>query len=145
MEQLYLPAAQNYLERAEDKGGAGSKMLIGSARWSEHWYRLRFGAMQVDSDAEPARVYGAGLSGRIEPDAVRVEIFAAAGESCSRKSGRNDERGQVWRARAIRFVLAAVAADRPAEAFTPRIVPDREGAACRWSARGFCGTIAAIE
>jgi starch phosphorylase len=126
-EQHYLPAAQNYLERAKDGAAEGKAILDWQRQIDEHWYRLRFGAQHVDSDQNrhvfTVQVY----LDELDPAAVKVELFAAKEKSLPEI--RQTMQGQPLAGAVNAFSFSAtVAADRPADRFTPRIVPEHPGA-----------------
>ena len=128
MERHYLPAAQAYLARAQDKGKSGVEVLNWRREVESHWRNLRVAAVKVESDANrhvfTVQVYLDELSA----DAVRAEVYADPGENLPMVREMMT-RGQALAGSGNTYVyVAAVPADRPAEAFTPRIVPYREGA-----------------
>jgi starch phosphorylase len=122
-EEHYLPAARNFLDRAKDGGAEGKAILDWRSQVEQHWVRLRFGELHVDSDQNrhvfTIQVY----LDELNPDAVRVELFADGGFR------QTMTRGQMLAGAGATFSFSAtVAADRPADRFTPRILPEHAGA-----------------
>jgi starch phosphorylase len=126
-EQHYLPAAQNYLDRAKDGGAEGKAVLDWQRQIDEHWFRLRFGDLHAESDqnrhAFTVHVY----LDELNADAVRVELFAAAEHPLPEVRQTMQRQPLVGSSNTFSF-SAIVAADRPADQFTPRIIPERAGA-----------------
>jgi starch phosphorylase len=129
VEGLYLPAATFLRSRVAD--GAGKARAL--CRWSESldagWSSLRFGPMEVHEDDGEHRFTVRVYLGNINPEAVRVELYAepqgsAAPERHSMACG--DAPPEEPQARLYR---AHIPAHRPAADYTPRIVPAFDGAA----------------
>jgi len=128
-ENYYLPAAAAWRERISE----GATKAAQIARWRNslcpHWSTLRFGEVQIQTAGEQhlfeVQVYLAGL----DPDAVRVELFADAANN-----------GEAVR-QVMKFVRpltgttggylygAEVRATRPASDYTPRLIPGYPGVA----------------
>ena len=68
-EELYLPAALAYRERAADGGKLGARLLAERQKLIEHWSSLHFGSVRVDSRGGPPLLPGAGLSRGSRPRA----------------------------------------------------------------------------
>jgi starch phosphorylase len=126
-EQHYLPAAQNYLDRAKNGGAEGKAILDWQRQINEHWYRLRFGAQHVESHPDRLAFTVQVYLDELDPNAVRVELFAAKEKSLPEI--RQTMQGQPLAGAGNTFSFSAtVAADRPADRYTPRIVPEHAGA-----------------
>jgi catechol 2,3-dioxygenase-like lactoylglutathione lyase family enzyme len=95
MEQHYLPAAQAYLARAEDKGKGGIEVLNWRREVEAHWRNLRVAAVKVESDANrhvfTVQVYLDELSA----DAVRAEVYAALALAGAATTARSQSRTAV--------------------------------------------------
>jgi starch phosphorylase len=127
-EQYYIPAAAAYQERAADKGAMGAKLVKWQRALERSWSDLRFGEVKVTSGSErhafEVQVYLGGL----DPNSVRVEIYA---------DGANDgERVQheMIRGRQLTgdngFIYSAqVPSDRPVTDYTARVIPQFPGVA----------------
>ena len=128
-EHHYLPAATAYLERADDKGAIGAD----SAKWrrelEKKWAALGFGEVSGVTCGEQ-HVFEAEVHlGELEPEAVRVELYAEGVE------GGAPVRQEMKRGRQLAglpggYVYAAtVSAARAAKDYTARLVPHRGGVA----------------
>lgn len=122
-EEYYLPAAAAYRARSAVNGALGREIYAWRKALDEKWSGLRFGALRVTTDAEghlfEVEVHLNGLN----PDAVRVELYAdgPGGESPVRRGMellpgvKGEGSHSVWTAR--------VAASRPVGDYTPRVIP----------------------
>ena len=128
-EQHYLPAAVAYRERAKNNGAAGKQVVDWQCELEQKWGRLRFGAMKVETK-DGQHVFEVQLClGDLDPNAVRVELFA---------DGTADEHATSHEMKLIRqsddtvtghVYGANVPATRPAADYTARLIPHREGVA----------------
>jgi starch phosphorylase len=70
-ESHYLPAAAAYRARAVDAGAVGQQMVAWQRRLAQHWAKVRFGDLQVATDAEQhvyeVQVYLADLEALVVP------------------------------------------------------------------------------
>jgi starch phosphorylase len=126
-EQHYLPAASMYRERAAGKGAMGVQLLNWQRAMEQDWSNLRFGEMKVATDGEnhvfEVQVYLGGL----DPDSVRVELFADGlngGEPVRQEMRRG---GQLVGANGTIY-STQVPKTRPATDYTVRVIPHRPGA-----------------
>ena len=122
-DSYYLPAARALRERSKDNGATGVAILNWQRLVAEHWTRLRLDDLKVDSDQNRHVFHVRAYLDELDPAAVHVELYAEA-----RTGGEpvrvTMERGDPligWRNAYI--FTASVPADRPAQDFTPRIVP----------------------
>ena len=129
VEQHYLPAASAYLKRAAGKGAAGLSIVAWERTLKEKWSTVRFGDVQVRSDAKE-HVFEARVDfGGLDPNGVRVELYADG------ISGGGPVRQEMKRARAQSGATggdvyqATVPATRPAGDYTARVIPHRDGVA----------------
>jgi glycogen phosphorylase len=127
-EQLYLPAAIAYRERAADKGASGVQVVRWRRALDEKWAALSFGEVSVVSiDAQHTFEVHVHLD-QLDPGAVRVELYADA-------DGGPPVRQQMRRIRPLPRVAGGyvygvrVPASRPATDYTARIVAHRVGVA----------------
>lgn len=124
--QYYLPAAAAYRERAAEKGLLGSKIADWHHALAQAWSNLRFGEVRVETLAGvhgfEVHLYLNGL----DPDEVRVELFAE-------RMGSGPLRQEMTRVRQlagaeIGYVYRAnVPANRPPADYTPRVIPQYPG------------------
>ena len=128
-EKYYLPAASAYLARAADKGAIGVDMANWQHELKQKWAGLRFGEMKLETDAGQ-HVFEVQLYlDDIDPEAVRVELYANG------INGDAPERVEMKRMRQLVGALngyayrAGVPASRPASDYTARLIPHRDGVA----------------
>jgi starch phosphorylase len=120
--KYYLPLATAYLRRANDNGKCAKSLLDWKRHLADHWSRLRFGSVHIESTDEFHNFDIQVHLDEMDPDAIQVELYADAayGDKPIRQTMVRGESliGQnVWR------YSASVPATRSAEDFTPRIVP----------------------
>ncbi len=123
LEGIYVPAARAYARRTEE----GARIAKDLSRWHDGlevaWSGIRFGEVDTSSSDE-GRSFWVSLSlGRVEPGAVRVELYAdpVGGSPVVRapmipRSGGDPRAG-------TRVFECTIATSRPASDFTPRVVP----------------------
>lgn len=128
-EQLYLPAASGFRQRAADNGASGVELVAWQRALRQKWTGLRFGELQSRSDSGyhvfDVQVYLDGL----DPESVRVELYADG------SNGAAPERVAMQRAQPLSGAIngyvyrAQTAALRPVIDYTARLVPHRDGVA----------------
>jgi len=121
-EKYYLPLATAYLRRTNESGKGAKSLLEWKRHLAEHWPRLRFGSVRVESVGEFHRFEVQLHLDEMDPDAIHVELYAEAadgGEPVRQPMTRGGSLvGQnVW------CFSASIPAIRPVEDFTPRVVP----------------------
>ena len=122
-ETYYLPAASRYRRRAVSKGALGAEVRAWQRTLGQHWHEARFGSVRVETEADGHRFHVEVHLGRLDPDAVRVELHADAVDgqeavSLAMRRGRMlDESadGSEYR--------ATVPASRPIDDYRIRLVP----------------------
>ena len=126
-EQRYLPAARAYRDRAADGGAKGAQIVRWRQTLHQQWSALRFGTVTSVTEGEQ-HIFEADVQlGRLEPDAVRVELYAEDID------GRGPTRHEMVRVRqqsgaAGDYVYGGfVPADRPATHYTARIMAHHPG------------------
>jgi starch phosphorylase len=128
-EEHYLRAAAAYRERAADRGAMGGRIVNWQQVLEQHWASLHFGEVKVETDGEQ-HVFDVALDlGDLDPNAVRVELYAdgADGGAPLRQEMTRVEQlagtphGYLYRATAP--------ASRPATDYTPRVIPYCSGVA----------------
>lgn len=122
-ERYYLPAAAAYRKRAARKGALAARLLDWQRHLSEHWQEERFGAVRVET-RESRHQFTVEIDlGGLDTDSIRVELFA------NPVDGGGPLRHAMARARSLDGsnsgyeYTASVPASRPAEDYTPRLVP----------------------
>jgi starch phosphorylase len=127
-EKYYVPAAATYRDRAVDKGAMGVQLVNWRHALEQSWSNLRFGEVKVVSDEEKyvfeVQVYLGGL----DPNTVRVELYA---------EGLNGDRSVRQEMKPVRQLAgtsggyvysAAVPAARAVGDYTARLIPYHPGA-----------------
>lgn len=123
VEQAYLPAAGSYLRRSSDNACVARELISWQAKIDEEWQGIKFGRLAVHHAEGQWHFEAQVILGGLGPDCVQVQLYADPVEGSSQVcvSMRHQERlhgvvnGHIY--------LAAVPDQRPAEHFTPRIVP----------------------
>jgi starch phosphorylase len=127
-ENYYIPAARTYLERTAQRGATGEKLVDWKRSLEWKWSDLRFGEVNVTSDEEKhafeVQVYVGGL----DPDSVQVEIYAN-GEDGRQPVHQEMVRGKKLAGANGFLYNIQVPSDRPATAYTARVVPNFPGVA----------------
>jgi glycogen phosphorylase len=125
----YVPAAARYRARRADKGALGATLVGWSRDLAEYWPDARFGTVRVATQDGRHHIGVEVYLGRLDPEAVRVELYADAAD------GAQPERHVMTRGRTLDAAGNAyeyevrIPARRPAGDYTPRLVPYRAAAA----------------
>jgi starch phosphorylase len=125
-EQHYLPAATGYTDRVAEKGKLGTELLAWQTKLRELWGDLRFGAVKAELRDGCLRCEVPVYFGRLDPGAVRLELFAN-GLNGSEPVRKPMDQGPKLPDGGILY-SACVEPGRNANDFTPRIVPYHAGA-----------------
>ena len=134
VDRLYLKAAQNYHKRSAD----GANESVRLCHWRElletYWQKLYFGRLDVQREGDKYIMTVKVYLDKLDPKAVQVQLFAEPqgnGESeihvMEVAEADGTENGYLYR--------ASIPARRPAEHYTPRIIPYFDGAAVPLEAR----------
>src|SRR5262245_12036638 len=131
----YVPAAAMHRARRADKAALGTT-LVGWARdLAHHWTDARFGIFRVVSGGSGHDVSVEVYLGRVDPDAVRVELYADSA------NGAPSERHVMARGRKLDAAEhayeygARIPALRPPGDYTPRLLPYHPAAVVPLEAR----------
>jgi starch phosphorylase len=128
-EQHYLPAASAYRERAAEKGAVGEDIVNWRHALELKWTTLRFGEVKCETDAEQHVFEVQVYLDDLDPEAVRVELYANGVD------GSAPERVEMQRVRQLvgaangYVYRAEVPSARPATDYTVRLIPHRDGVA----------------
>jgi starch phosphorylase len=127
-EQYYIPAATAYRERAADKGTMGANLMNLQRALERSWSDLRFGEVKVRSDSEKHAFVLQLYLGGLDPNSVRVEIYADG------VNGNEPKHQEMVRGRQLMgangFIYSAqVPSDRPVTDYTARVIPHFPGVA----------------
>jgi len=135
VERLYLPASRLYHSRISD--GARQTSLL--CRWHEelgkHWADLHFGELHVQQE-NGDYVFTVQLHvGELDPDAVKVELYAEPSNSREPEI-HTMEQHKVSTGDLNSYQYSAhLPAHRPASDYTPRVIPNFDGALVPLEAR----------
>jgi glycogen phosphorylase len=121
-EEYYIPAAASYRKRIADNGAVGAQVANWQRTLERNWSNLRFGDVKVASDGEnhtfEVQVYLGGL----DPNVVRVELYADGldggapiRQEMAQAGQPADTDGCIYNAR--------VPATRPVGDYTARLTP----------------------
>ena len=128
-EQYYLPAAAAYRKRAAGKGATGVQVVKWRHALNEKWTAMRFGEVKVQTDGEQHVFEIQAYLDDLDPEAVRVELYADG------VGGSAPERVRMKRVRQLVGAIngyayrAGVSAARPATDYTARLIPYHDGVA----------------
>lgn len=118
-ERHYIPSAAAYSTRAMDNGALGKRVADWQAALEQSWGTLRFGEVKVTTDREQHVFDVRIFNGKLDPDAIRIELYADG------INGDNPVRLQrKLRQPAAECVYSAqVPVGRPCSDYTVRIIP----------------------
>jgi len=121
-EKHYVPLAAAYLRRNSHGHEAAESLLNWRRQVSDHWSRLRFGSVQVETEGAEHRFQAQVYLDELNPDAVQVELYAEPLEGCD-PVRHIMVRGEQLVGESAWSYSALVSADRPPADFTPRVIP----------------------
>jgi starch phosphorylase len=128
-EQHYLPGAESFHWRAAGKGVVGRQIVDSQQAMEKDWPALRFGAMKVEAGGErhafELQVYLYDL----DPNAVRVEIYADGIDGDGPVRQEMERIGQLAGTPGEYLYRAQAPATRPPADFTARVTPHYAGVA----------------
>jgi len=128
-EQHYLPAAAAYHLRTANNGAIGRQMLDWQHSLDQKWAALHFGEVKVETRNEQhvfeVQVYLADL----EPNAVRVELYADRIEGGALVRQEMKRVRQLAGASGGYIYSGAVSSARPPADYTARVIPHYDGVA----------------
>jgi starch phosphorylase len=132
---FYIPAAASYLARSAHKAALGAQLADWMRHLGEHWADARFGAVHATTLGTHHRVAVEVSLGRLDPEAVRVELYAEAANAGER------ERHAMTRGRKLDGPSngyeyeVSIPAVRATDDYTPRLVPYHPAAVVPLEAR----------
>jgi starch phosphorylase len=124
--EFYVPAAQAYQARLAKKCALGIGMLKQRQALEQQWHTLSFGEFHVETQGGQHQFKLVVNFGEVDPKAVLVELYAMGpdGQPFRQAMVQGDNVSGVQGA----YVYTAqVAAERPADDFTPRLIPNIDG------------------
>ena len=128
-EQHYVPAAEGYHARAADSGAAGREIADWCQTIEQKWSFLRFSSVKVDVEGANYVYEVEVLLGDLNPDAVRVELYANAVSSDAAPHLGLLRKGRVDGTTGAYIYAGSAPANRPLSDYTARIVPHHDGVA----------------
>jgi len=128
-EQHYLPAATAYRARAANNGVAARKLVDWQNGLAQKWSTLRFGNRNVDTKDERHFIVVEVFLKDVNPDSIRVEVYADAQKGGSTVHQEMTRLGQLPGEAGGYVFSATVSASRPTTDYTARITPHFEGVA----------------
>jgi len=125
-DKYYLPMAAAWRERTASGGALATEIVQWRTRLERHWAAIHFGSATVETSAAGHAISVQVYLDEIEPDAVRVELYAESPEGEPVRVPMT--RGAPLVGAVNGFVFTAqTPAVRPAADYTPRIVPFCDG------------------
>jgi starch phosphorylase len=120
-EQYYLPAAENYIERAAEKGAAGKRIVEVKQDLRNKWQKVHFGGVQIVTIENGYLFYVHLFLNDINPANVLVELYAEGmnGKAPEKIKMETDQTGDNEENK----YHAQVNTSRPAGDYTARVVP----------------------
>jgi starch phosphorylase len=128
-ERHYLPAAMAYRKRAAERGAIGAHMVSWRNGLEEAWPALRFGETKVKSDNQRHLFEVEVYLGELDPDAVRVELYAEDVDGGAPAAVELTRLPQERSAGALHIYSTHVSAVRPTTDYTARLIPHCPGVA----------------
>jgi glycogen phosphorylase len=127
-ENHYLPAASGYRDRAIDDSALGADLFKWRQDIARHWNTARFGSVDIETHDGWHFFQVQVFVGDLKAEEVRVELYAnpvdggrsALEAMTACKSSPSVPSAQTY--------SAQISADRPADDYTPRIVPHHANA-----------------
>jgi starch phosphorylase len=127
-EEHYLSASAAFLERAQNRGSVGADLVAWQAELAKHWSALRFGAATVEQHGEQYLFHVQVFLDVIDPDALKVELYAEALKDESPIMQAMSRGEPVAGATSAFTYSASLPTGRPVADYTPRLVPQHAGA-----------------
>jgi len=127
-EQRYLPAAENYLKRAAEKGAAGTRITCTRQQLANNWDKIKFGEIQRDAIKDGYSFHVTVMLNGINPATVAVELYAEGNSGQSLQKIKMQP-GTTVSAAGETVYSAQVITKRASTDFTARIIPEYEGIA----------------
>jgi starch phosphorylase len=128
-ERHYLPAAAAYRKRSAERGAIGARMVSWRNGLEKAWPALRFGEMKVKSDSQRHLFEVEVYLGELNPDAVRVELYAEGVGGGAPEAVELKRLPQARSAGDLHVYSTYVSAARPSPDYTARLIPHCPGVA----------------
>jgi len=123
VEKYYLPAANNFCERAANDSKLGIELRDWAKSITQGWPNLRFGSLTTHREENQYDFQIQVFLGELKPNAVEVELYAEpqAKERLFRQ--RMTLMGQLPDSDGYFLYSSKVPANRPATDYIPRVIP----------------------
>jgi len=128
-EQHYLPAAAAFRERSAQRGAFAREVVDWQRTVDHHWDGLRFQSLHVATDADQHVITVEVFLNDLEPDSVRVELYADGRSGASALRQEMTPQGARSEKSGCLTYQASVSAARPASEYTARVIPRHPGVA----------------
>ena len=126
-EQHYLPTAAAYRERTANKGVVGRQVVDWRHTVDRTWGSLRFGDLQVKTDADHHMFEVEIFLTDLDPNAIRVELYADGINGADPVRVEMKCAGPPSGASRRCVYNATVPLTRPTTDYTPRVISHRSG------------------
>jgi len=125
IDRIYRPSAIAYRKRSAEGAALAEELAAWQARLNENWKELRFGRLTLAREGESWRFSVEAYMGELQPDDVRLELYADPLPGGDGSPERIVMERKVALAGSVNGSIfgASLPAKRPAEDYTPRIVP----------------------
>jgi starch phosphorylase len=124
VEKYYAPATAHYRQRIDNDAAIAKELAVWQKQLSQHWSAIYMQNFQVESSESGYRLTLHAYLNELSAELVRVEIYADA-QGNNKPFCRIMERKAVLAGSVNGYIYeTTVPADRPADYYTPRLVPD---------------------
>jgi glycogen phosphorylase len=127
-EEHYFSAAAAFRQRSANRGSIGADLVAWQAELEKHWSALRFGSATIERQGDRYLFHVHVFLEDIDPDAVKVELYAEAQNNGASTTHAMNRGEQVAGETSAFIYRASILASRPAADYTPRLVPQHPGA-----------------
>ena len=124
-DELYFPLASAYIARARNHGAAAAELIAWQRELAARWRNVGFGRVKISTHDGRHCFHVEVRLGGVRPDDVQVELYADAVDSDV------PYRSAMLPCGAVEDGLlytGSAPASRPADHYTPRVIPRHEGA-----------------
>jgi starch phosphorylase len=135
-DEYYVPAAARYRARAANTATPGKQLAAWTRDLAQHWSDARFGAYHAATSGDSHDIRVTVDLGRLDPEAVRVELYADARNGAPLERHVMTRSGTVDGSNSRYEYRVCLPAARAVIDYTPRLVPYHTAAAVPLEARG---------
>ena len=128
VDRLYITAAQNYHKRTADEANESVRLCHWRELLEAHWQKLRFGKLDVQMEGDKYIMTVEAYLDELNPRTVQVQLFAEPQNNGEAEVHVMDAAEAAETANSYLY-HARIPARRPAEHYTPRIIPYFDGVA----------------